>query len=138
MNNKHLFTVGLLMALLSTGPIAHAEEDGKPCYLAAFTSKATQGFFNTATGFIEIPKNIINIGSDQNVFVGFSWGLLRGTAHAVSRSLVGVAELITSPIPTDDYITPPYVWERFSEDTRYFGLHYPGFWTTYGPLDDGD
>lgn len=138
MNKKNLLNVYLLVGALSVSGAAWAQEDEAPCYLEATTAKVTQGFFNTTTGFIEIPKNIINIGSDRNVLLGLSWGLLRGTAHAVSRTLVGVAELITAPIPTDDYITPPYVWERFSEDTRYFGLHYPGFWTTYGPLDDGD
>jgi len=136
MNNKHLFSLCVLAgALLSAGP-SHAEEHHT--YLSDFSSKANQGFFNTTTGWIEIPKNIVNISHDQNIFVGFTWGLLRGTAHAVSRTVLGVGELITSPIPTDDYISPPYVWERFSEDTRYFGVHYPGFWTTYGPLDDGD
>lgn len=135
MNRKHLFSTWVLAgALFSAGP-SHADE---PTYLSGFTSKVNQGFFNTTTGWIEIPKNMVNISHDQNIFVGFTWGLLRGTAHAVSRTLVGVAELITSPIPTGDYISPPYVWDRFSEDTRYFGVHYPGYWTTYGPLDDGD
>jgi putative exosortase-associated protein (TIGR04073 family) len=136
MNNKNLFTIAVLAgALLSAG---QASAGDKSNYLSDFSSKANQGFFNTTTGWIEIPKNIVNISHDQNIFVGFTWGLLRGTAHAVSRTVIGVGELITSPIPTDDYISPPYVWERFSEDTRYFGVHYPGFWTTYGPLDDGD
>lgn len=136
MNNKHLISFCVLAAaLLSAGP---ARADEPPTYLSGFTSKLNQGVFNTTTGWIEIPKNIVNISHDQNIFVGFTWGLLRGTAHAVSRTVVGVGELITSPIPTGEYISPPYVWDRFSEDTRYFGLHYPGFWTTYGPLDDGD
>lgn len=135
MNKKNLFTACVLASALITGQSAFAEEQD---YLSKFTSKVNQGFFNTTTGFIELPKNVINISQDQNIFVGFTWGILRGTAHAVSRTLVGAAELITSPIPTDDYISPPYVWDRFSEDTRYFGVHYPGFWTTYGPLDDGD
>jgi putative exosortase-associated protein (TIGR04073 family) len=64
---------------------------------------------NIATGFIEIPKNIINISSDQNIFVGATWGTLRGFTHAVGRTVVGAGELITSPIPTEDYISPPYV-----------------------------
>lgn len=135
MNKKNLFTACVLASALISGQSAFADEHD---YLSGFTSKVNQGFFNTTTGFIELPKNVINISQDQNIFVGFTWGILRGTAHAVSRTLVGAAELITSPIPTDDYISPPYVWDRFSEDTRYFGVHYPGFWTTYGPLDDGD
>jgi putative exosortase-associated protein (TIGR04073 family) len=136
MNNKNLFTACVLCsALLSTGS-AYAESEHS--YLSGFGSKVGQGLANTATGFIEIPKNIINISHEQNIFVGMSWGLLRGVMQAVSRTTVGAAELITAPIPTSDFITPPYVWNRFSEDSRYFGLHMPGFWTTYGPLDDGE
>ncbi len=66
------------------------------------------------------------------------WGLLRGVMETVSRTTVGAVELITFPIPSSNFITPPYVWDRFSEDSRYFGLHMPGYWTTYGPLDDGE
>lgn len=135
MNKKNLFTACVLCsAILSTGS-AYA---GEQSYLSGFGSKLGQGFANIATGVVEIPKNIANISHDQNVFVGVTWGLLRGVMETVGRTTVGAAELITSPIPTKDFITPPYVWDRFSEDTRYFGRHLPGFWTTYGPLDDGE
>lgn len=133
MNKKNLFIACVLGSALSAGP-AYAE---KHDYLSGLTSKFSQGLFNTTTGFIELPKNVVNISHDQNIFVGLTWGVVRGVVHSVSRTVVGVAELITAPIPTNDYISPPYVWDRFSEDTRYFGAHYPGFWTTYGPLDDG-
>lgn len=137
MNKKNLFTACVLCsALLSTGS-AYADKH-EQSYLSGVGSKISQGFANTATGFVEIPKNIINISDEQNIFVGMTWGLLRGVIETVSRTTVGVAELITAPIPTDEFITPPYVWNRFSEDSRYFGLHVPGYWTTYGPLDDGE
>lgn len=134
MNKNKLITACVLSGAILASFSVNAEEK---TYLQGFSSKINQGFFNIGTGFIEIPKNIVNISHEQNIFVGLTWGTLRGVGHAVSRTLVGGAELLTSPIPTDDYITPPYVWERFSEDTRYFGLHYPGYWTHYGPLDHG-
>ena len=137
MNKKNLCIACVLCsALLSIGP-ASADEQ-KQDYLSGLTSKFTQGLSNTATGFIELPKNVINISHDQNIFVGLTWGVVRGVMQSVSRTVVGAAELITAPIPTDDYISPAYAWDRFSEDTRYFGAHMPGFWTTYGPLDDGE
>lgn len=138
MNKKNLLIACVVFssAVLSAGS-AYAEEQ-EHSYLSRFTCKLTQGFFNTTTGFIELPKNVINISHDQNIFVGLTWGVVRGVAHSVNRTVVGVAELITAPIVTNDYITPRFAWERFSEDTRYFGLHMPGFWTTYGPLDDGE
>ncbi|MDP2180419.1 exosortase system-associated protein, TIGR04073 family [Methylicorpusculum sp.] len=137
MNKKQILTACMMTGTLLTGPSAFADEH-KHGYFSCLSDKISQGFFNTTTGFIELPKNIINISHDQNIFVGLTWGTVRGVAHAVGRTVVGAAELVTSPIPTDDYISPPYVWDRFSEDTRYFGLNLPGFWTTYGPLDDGD
>ncbi|MGY6274421.1 exosortase system-associated protein, TIGR04073 family [Methylomonas sp. MgM2] len=133
MNTKKIMAACVLSGALMTAPTVHAES-----YIEGFSEKVSQGFANIVFGFIEIPKNIINISSDQTIFVGMTWGVLRGTVHGVSRSLVGVAELVTSPIPTRDYASPAYVWDRFSEDSRYFGLHYPGYWTEYGPLDDGD
>ena len=103
-----------------------------------FIDKISQGAANIAFGFIEVPKNIINITNDQNILVGLTWGLIRGIIQGVSRTLVGGVEVITSPIPTSEFASPAYVWDRFSEDSRYFGLHYPGYWTNYGPLDDGE
>jgi len=103
-----------------------------------FVAKASHGFANMGTGFIELPKNIANITDDSNIFAGLTLGVVRGVVQAVTRTLVGGAEFLTSPIPTDDYVTPGYVWERFSEDTRYFGLHYPLYWTTFGTLDEGE
>lgn len=137
MNKKSLLTACVLCsALLSTGA-AYADKH-EHSYLSGVGCKFSQGLANTATGFIEIPKNIINISNEQNAFVGLTWGVLRGVFEAVGRTTVGAVELITSPIPTKDFITPPYVWSRFSEDSRYFGQHLPGYWTTYGPLDDGE
>lgn len=132
MNNNKILTACVLTGALMTAPSAHAES-----YLSGFSNKLSQGITNMATGFWEIPKNVINISAEDNMFVGLSWGLLRGTGHGVSRTLVGVAEFITSPIPSSEFAAPAYVWDRFSEDSRYFGLNFPGYWTTYGPLDNG-
>ncbi len=131
--NNYKFATGILLSAFVISSTAQAES-----YLSGFSSKLFQGLNNMGTGFIELPKNIINISHEHTVFAGITWGLVRGVAHGVSRTLVGGAEFLTSPIPSSEFVTPPYVWERFSEDTRYFGLHYPGYWTSYGPLDDGD
>ncbi len=102
-----------------------------------FPNKINQGLANVVFGFIEVPKNVINVTNHQNIFVGVTVGAIRGIVHGVSRMVVGGVQLLTSPIPTSEFAAPAYVWERFSEDSRYFGLHYPGYWTVYGPLDDG-
>ncbi|MBS0424347.1 MAG: exosortase system-associated protein, TIGR04073 family [Proteobacteria bacterium] len=127
--NKILTACILTCCLMMTSP-AKAE--------SYFFDKLSQGAANIAFGFIEIPKNVVNITNDQNILVGLTWGLIRGIIQGVSRTLVGGVEVITSPIPTAEFASPAYVWDRLSEDSRYFGLHYPGYWTKYGPLDDGE
>ena len=133
MKNNKILAACVLSCAAMTASTAQAES-----YLTGFVNKFSQGVANMATGFIEIPKNIINITEERNIFVGMTWGLFRGTVHGVSRTLVGGVEFISSPIPSSEFASPAYVWDRFSEDSRYFGLHYPGYWTTYGPLDDGE
>jgi putative exosortase-associated protein (TIGR04073 family) len=128
----HVLATAILAGTLMSAQVAHA--DG---YLRDFGDRASEGFFNTTLGFFEVPKNVVNISSDENIVVGLTWGLVRGAFEGVSRTVVGVAELVTSPFPVDALATPEYPWSRFSEDSRYFGLHFPGYWTTYGPLDDG-
>lgn len=133
--NKNKLSIAVILSctLLASQTASANSQDCHSC----FTSKASQGTANIVTGFIEIPKNIVNLSHDQNIFVGITWGILRGAIHAVSRTLVGGAELITSPFATEEFISPAYVWERFSEDTRYFDLNFPGYWITYGPFDNG-
>lgn len=133
MSKDKILATCVLTCSLMMATTAQAED-----YMTDFTSKLSQGLANMAFGFIEIPKNIINISYEQNILVGLTWGLVRGVAHGVSRTLVGGAEFLTSPIPTDEFAAPAYVWDRFSEDSRYFGLNYPGYWTIYGPLDNGE
>ena len=131
--NKLSIAVILSCSLLASQT---ASANSQNC-LSCFTSKVSQGTANIVTGFIEIPKNVVNISHDQNILVGITWGTLRGVIHSVGRTLLGGAELITSPFATEEFISPAYVWERFSEDSRYFDLNLPGYWITYGPLDNG-
>lgn len=125
----------LALALALTCPAgARAEEES---YGKRFLAKAQHGLGNMALGWQEVGKNALNISSQHGIACGMTYGVVRGAVHAVGRTVVGAAEFITSPIPTKDYVTPPYIWDRPSEDTRYFGLHLPGPWTKFGPLDDG-
>ncbi|MBK9554211.1 MAG: exosortase system-associated protein, TIGR04073 family [Saprospiraceae bacterium] len=135
MNKNKFLAACILFGALVTAPATYAAEEDVVEY---FPKKVLQGFTNIATGFIELPKNIINITNEHNIFVGMTWGVLRGTAQAISRTFVGTAELLTSPFQTGELNSPAFVWERFSEDSRFFGKNYGGYWTTYGPLDDGN
>ena len=124
----------LVLALALIGPAgANAEES----YGRQFIDKLQHGVGNVALGWQELPKNVRNIGAQSGFLCGATYGVLRGAFHVVGRTVIGATEVITSPIPTKEFVTPAYIWERPSEDTRYFGLHLPGPWTKFGPLDDG-
>lgn len=138
-NSKKPLAMACLTLLLMCASQSWADQQKEEqSWGSRFVAKASHGFANIGTGIVELPKNITNITDDSNIFAGMTLGVVRGVLHAVTRTLVGAAEFLTSPIPTDDYVTPGYVWERFSEDTRYFGLHYPLYWTTFGTLDEGE
>lgn len=139
MNKLHnIVLASALLGALTPFAAVQATEHQQGSYLEEVGDKATRGFANLATGFIELPKNVVNISHDSNIAVGMTWGVLRGAAHTVGRTLLGAGEFITSPIPTGTLISPSWVFDRFSEDTRYFGYALPLTWTTFGPFDDGD
>lgn len=133
---KATWLLAALMAALTFG--AQARADSSDGYGASFPDKLAVGFANMTMGMLELPKNVINHSSDSNILVGISLGTLRGSLHGVARTLFGVADALTSPFTTSDFVSPGYPWERFSEDTRYFKTAFPLHWTTFGPLDEGE
>jgi putative exosortase-associated protein (TIGR04073 family) len=143
-HNKTTYLVTSLVLLFTFSIPSQAENtDG---YGKDFQDKLGHGVANMALGFSEIPKNIINVTDDSGILLGVTWGALRGVGHGVGRTLMGVAEFLTSPFPTGDYVAPGLPWERFTEDTRYFKAAFPGHWKSFGnesnlvPLgtDEGD
>lgn len=114
MNKKHLFNTCILTgALLSAGSAVATEKN----YALNFASKVGHGIVNATTGFLELPKNIVNVSREQNVLVGLTWGTTRGIMQSICRSAAGGMEIATAPFPTDHYVDPNLVWQRFDEDT---------------------
>lgn len=84
--------------------------------------KLGSGFSNMTMGWIEIPKNTLNVTNDidtKYVIFGVVGGLLKGTLHTLGRTLTGVIDVITFPLPTKPMIRPDYVWDKFGTDTTY-------------------
>ncbi|MEC4749689.1 exosortase system-associated protein, TIGR04073 family [Methylomicrobium sp. Wu6] len=81
--------------------------------------KALNSFANIATGWLEMPKNVINTTNQSNIIYGFIGGLAKGMIHTAGRMGVGIAELVTLPIATDPIIYPLYIWDNFNVDTVY-------------------
>jgi len=82
-------------------------------------NKALNAFANLTTGMLEIPKNIINTTNKSNIFYGVVGGLFKGLVHTGGRIGVGIADLVTIPLPTKPIAHPLYVWDDFDVDTTY-------------------
>ena len=120
-----LLSALLFGALLTVSPISQADEDDRDIvypYGEKVGDKAMNGATNIATAFLEIPKNIINTTNESNVAYGIIGGTAKGIIHMSGRMIMGLADLITAPIPTKPVTEPAYVWDDFDEDTSYNDL----------------
>ncbi|WP_020561823.1 exosortase system-associated protein, TIGR04073 family [Methylosarcina fibrata] len=90
-----------------------------PSYGSEVGAKALNAFANMLTGPLEIPKNIINTTNQGNVFYGIFGGGFKGIVNTAGRLAVGLADLVTFPLPTKPVAYPLYVWDDFDVDTTY-------------------
>ncbi len=88
-------------------------------YVGVSSEKFVTGIANTATGFIELPKNIILTTQQENILHGMTVGLVSGVMHTVGRTVIGVFDVATFLIPTPPSIQPPFIWQDFSVETNY-------------------
>jgi putative exosortase-associated protein (TIGR04073 family) len=114
---KHALPLLLASLLLAFSSMSFAEE--QQGYGSKVGNKALNGFANMTTGILEIPKNIINESNESNVIWGFLGGGIKGILNTIGRLAVGVADLITAPLPTNPIVHPVYVWDDFDVDTSY-------------------
>jgi putative exosortase-associated protein (TIGR04073 family) len=101
--------------LLSTGSGAMADDS----YGDTILLKLESGLANIGTGLAEVPKNVINTTNQTNVLFGTTGGVIKGTAHALGRTLGGILDTFTFFVPTKPIANPPFVWENFYTDTQY-------------------
>ena len=81
--------------------------------------KLLNGVSNVATGFVEVPKNVILKSQQEGIFYGATVGLVAGLMHSVGRTVLGVMDMVTFFIPTSSSVNPDYVWQDFSRETTY-------------------
>ena len=103
----------LLLCSVFFAPVAAADktEDNYGVYIG---KKLGTGFANTVTGWIELPKNLINTTNDPDtlyVLWGVIGGAMKGTLHAAGRTMTGVIDVVTFPLPTKPMIRPGLVWQ---------------------------
>jgi putative exosortase-associated protein (TIGR04073 family) len=95
------------------------EPSSQDSYGSKVGQKAARTFANIGTAWLEIPKNMINISNQSNVFYGAVGGMFKGMVHMAGRLGVAIADLITLPLPTKAIAHPIYIWENFDIDTTY-------------------
>jgi putative exosortase-associated protein (TIGR04073 family) len=83
--------------------------------------KAISGITNIATGFLEVPKNMINLTNDEdsNIVYGVIGGGVKGVIDAVGRMTVGTFDLLTAPLITKPVVYPKNVWDDFDKSNVY-------------------
>ncbi|MDI1292896.1 MAG: exosortase system-associated protein, TIGR04073 family [Methylobacter sp.] len=102
-----------------TVPVMQTEQSQCRSYGGKVGNKALNAFANLTTGVLEIPKNIINTTNQSNIVYGTVGGLFKGLIHTAGRIGVGIADLVTIPLPTMPIAQPEYIWEDFDVDTSY-------------------
>lgn len=89
-------------------------------YISQSGKKLLCGVTNFATGFVELPKNVmLKKQQEDNEFYGVAVGLVTGVMHSIGRTAVGLMDTVTFIIPTNPSVTPHYVWQDFSRETTY-------------------
>lgn len=79
-------------------------------------NKFARGVANTATGWLEFPKQISMTWREEGPARGMLVGPLKGVGMTIARTVSGAGEAMTFFIAWpgffDPYIDPPYVWEK--------------------------
>ena len=112
--------VGLFMLVAAGQVSAEPMNAGK-----AFT-KLIRGAVNTVTGWVEVPKRVLETTESSGPASGFTWGLLRGFGHGFIRTAAGLYEVFTFPFPAPagyaSIMEPEYVFSTAagaSDDYNY-------------------
>jgi putative exosortase-associated protein (TIGR04073 family) len=117
------FALMLSMLLLFPFQTKANEKITADIYFNRAGVKILSGVTNVATGWLELPKNIVIWRQkEKNSFVGFTEGMLRGIVHTASRTGSGALDLATFWLPTVPSPDPLYIWDDFYEESRYYAF----------------
>ena len=98
------------------GVYATVETTSPQKVVEGMASKTVRGIANVATGWVELPKQIILTANEDGIANAVSAGLLKGVGMTVVRTVSGAGELATFffPFPGfyDPFFEPAYVWQK--------------------------
>jgi putative exosortase-associated protein (TIGR04073 family) len=104
--------VAVLCLSLTGAACAWADEPSVPEQIG---TKLVRGLANLTTGVGEIPKQIYLIGKREGWVQGAVRGPLEGLGMFIARTVVGVYDVVTFPVPVPSryqpVLLPDYVWQ---------------------------
>ncbi|OGW82597.1 MAG: hypothetical protein A3C47_03910 [Omnitrophica bacterium RIFCSPHIGHO2_02_FULL_51_18] len=93
--------------MTENSPSDIARED----YGSGAGKKLGRGLSNVAFGWLDLPKGVESVASEQNFLAAITWGPIHGAGQAVKRTLAGVYEVATFPFPSEPIVKPEFVLE---------------------------
>ncbi|GDX59662.1 hypothetical protein LBMAG31_05380 [Nitrosomonadaceae bacterium] len=106
----------IVSSLIFLTPSVHAHDAS---YVTHVGNKLGYGIANIATGWVEVPKNIMIVGQRDGVVAGAITGVFTGVFQMVGRTAYGIMETATFLIPTHPIVKPGYIWDNFDKETSY-------------------
>jgi len=103
----------MILAVMMTlslvgGMVGHAEaaEDAG--------GKFARGVVNVATGWLEVPNQIVTVSKEENVLFGITVGTVKGVGMTLGRTGSGIFDMITFfAEPFDEpLLEPEFVWSE--------------------------
>jgi putative exosortase-associated protein (TIGR04073 family) len=99
--------------------------------------KLRRGAVNLVSGVVEIPGCIYDVSAKEGALVGATWGTVKGVGMGPVRTMVGIWDIISFPIPSNDYepvLNPTTPYDYFSDQDKPKGK--PS--ASYAPRAQGD
>ena len=108
-------TVRASRAMVLALVLVVAAGNAAPAFAEDIGHKLGRGLINVGTGWIELPKGIRDGSQQENPVIGVTAGIFKGLGLGLLRTVVGVYEVVTFPVPyPKDYAPvyePEYVWD---------------------------
>ena len=105
---RNVMLVLSAVVVLAAGPAFAQQGQGKAqTNPEAIHDQATRGAANVLTGWMDLPKQIIEESEegDENILWPIT-GAAKGVVEAGARTAVGAAEIVTSPAATPQTMSP--------------------------------
>lgn len=124
MTGRRTLAAAIVTLLFALGPLPEAsattlrsiENSSAQEVVDGMANKFARGVANTATGWLELPKQIAVTVQEEGPAKGLLVGPLKGVGMTLVRTLGGAGEALTFfvawPGFFDPFIDPPYVWEK--------------------------